>query len=139
MTKFTINYSKNLDDMNPVKYKVIKAFVNYCVLELGIESDFNFYLFSSKDTDKPQGITLACFRTDNNDIWVRANGRIAMDINRSFAHELEHLKQKETGQLDDMSKYTDIGGEIENEANAISGQLCKKFTKAFDCKFVYDL
>ncbi len=138
MSDFNIHQSKNLTDMTPEKYGIIKCFINYCVDKLAIESPFNVYLCHSNDPNKPN-MSLACFMIDSNDIWVRADGRIAMDINRSFAHELEHLKQKETGALDDMSGYTDVGGTIEDEANAVAGQLCKLFINEMNCKFVYNV
>ena len=46
---------------------------------------------------------------------------------RSVAHELVHHKQWEQGRL--KVKPPDIGGEIEDEANALAGQFIKKYAK----------
>jgi hypothetical protein len=47
---------------------------------------------------------------------------------RSIAHELVHHKQYEEGRLNGP-KPPDIGGEIEDEANAKAGQFIKMFAK----------
>jgi hypothetical protein len=47
---------------------------------------------------------------------------------RSIAHELVHHKQYEDGRLDGP-KPPDIGGEIEDEANAKAGQFIKMFSR----------
>jgi hypothetical protein len=50
-----------------------------------------------------------------------------VDIMRSVAHEMVHHKQFEQGRLN--VKPPDIGGEIEDEANAKAGQYIKMFAK----------
>lgn len=60
-------------------------------------------------------------------IKVNAKNRALVDVMRSVAHELVHHKQFEQGRL--KVKPPDIGGEIEDEANAVAGQLIKKFAK----------
>ena len=55
-----------------------------------------------------------------------------MDILRSLAHELVHHKQKENGDFKNKEVIKDIpevGGHIEDEANAIAGRLIKKYGK----------
>jgi hypothetical protein len=47
---------------------------------------------------------------------------------RSVAHELVHHKQFEEGRLDGPQP-PDIGGEIEDEANAKAGQYIKMYAK----------
>jgi hypothetical protein len=46
---------------------------------------------------------------------------------RSLAHEMVHHKQWERGELE--VKPPDIGGKIEDEANAVAGQYIKMFSK----------
>jgi hypothetical protein len=46
---------------------------------------------------------------------------------RSIAHELVHHKQYEQGRL--KVQPPDIGGEIEDEANAKAGQFIKMYSK----------
>jgi hypothetical protein len=54
--------------------------------------------------------------------------RALVDVMRSIAHELVHHKQWEDGRLNGP-KPPDIGGEIEDEANAKAGQFIKMFAK----------
>ena len=60
---------------------------------------------------------------------IRVNGknRLLVDICRSVGHEMVHHKQFEQGRL----KVTppDIGGEIEDEANALAGQFIKMYAQ----------
>ena len=56
---------------------------------------------------------------------VYAKNRMMVDVMRSLAHELNHHKQWEDGKL--KVKPPDIGGPIEDGANATAGQLIKKF------------
>ena len=50
-----------------------------------------------------------------------------VDIMRSVAHEFVQHRQFEQGRLE--VKPPDIGGEIEDEANAVAGQLIKKYAQ----------
>ena len=67
-------------------------------------------------------------------IRVNVKNRMLVDIMRSLAHELVHHKQYEQGRLE--VKPPDIGGEIEDEANAKAGQFIKMF--ALKDPSVYD-
>ena len=60
-------------------------------------------------------------------IKIYGKGRALVDIMRSVAHELVHHKQWEDGRLE--VKPPDIGGEIEDEANAKAGQFIKIYSK----------
>lgn len=60
-------------------------------------------------------------------IKVYGKGRALVDVMRSISHELIHHKQWEDGKL--KVKPPDIGGEIEDEANAKAGQFIKMFAK----------
>ena len=61
-------------------------------------------------------------------IKVNAKNRMLVDVMRSVAHELVHHKQYEEGRLNGP-KPPDIGGEIEDEANAKAGQFIKMFAQ----------
>ena len=69
--------------------------------------------------------TYAFYDPSSFDIKVYVANRGLADILRSMAHELVHHKQKEQGRLE--RPIQDIGGEIEDEANARAGSLVKKF------------
>ena len=60
---------------------------------------------------------------------MNSRNRATIDVMRSIAHELTHHKQYEQGRL--KVKPPDIGGEIEDEANAKAGQYIKIFAKKF--------
>jgi hypothetical protein len=73
--------------------------------------------------------TTANYNYSNDDKVIRVNSknRALVDILRSISHEMVHHKQFEDGRL--KVKPADIGGEIEDEANAKSGQFIKMFSK----------
>jgi Zn-dependent peptidase ImmA (M78 family) len=65
----------------------------------------------------------------NKKVKVYAKDRALVDIMRSIAHELVHLKQDKDGRLDDKDykKNNDAGSPIENEANAKAGEIIRNF------------
>jgi len=67
------------------------------------------------------------YTKENKIIKVCAMNRALVDVCRSIAHELVHHKQFEDGRLE--VKPPDIGGEIEDEANAKAGQFIKMYSK----------
>ena len=74
------------------------------------------------------GVTTTAFYRDKDKlVCVYAKNRMLGDVMRSVAHELVHKKQYEDDRIE--HPVQDIGGEIEDEANAIAGQLVKKYIK----------
>lgn len=67
------------------------------------------------------------YTKENKVIKVCSKNRALVDVMRSIAHELVHHKQFEQGRLN--TPPPDIGGEIEDEANAKAGQFIKLFAK----------
>jgi hypothetical protein len=67
------------------------------------------------------------YTKENKVIKVCSKNRALVDVMRSIAHELVHHKQFEQGRLE--VQPPDIGGEIEDEANAKAGQYIKMFAK----------
>lgn len=59
---------------------------------------------------------------------VTAN-RNPIDVLRTFAHELVHIKQEQDGKLHKGSGQT--GSDEENEANALAGILLRNFSQEF--------
>lgn len=68
------------------------------------------------------------YTKENKIIKVCSKGRALVDVMRSIAHEMVHHKQFEDGRLDGPQP-PDIGGEIEDEANAKAGQYIKMYSK----------
>lgn len=67
------------------------------------------------------------YTQENKVIKVFGKNRMLVDVMRSVAHEMVHHKQFEQGRLE--VKPPDIGGEIEDEANAKAGQYIKMYSK----------
>ena len=67
-------------------------------------------------------------RFSNNLIYVLTEKRINRDILRTLAHEWIHEYQMS---ILGRKQGPDIGGRNEDEANAIAGQLIKKFEKKY--------
>jgi hypothetical protein len=61
-------------------------------------------------------------------IWDLA--KIKTTVTQEFKRV--HHKQIEDGRIDFNNLPQDIGGEIEDEANSLAGQIIKKFTYKFD-------
>ena len=75
------------------------------------------------------------YTKDEKIIKVCSKGRALVDVMRSIAHEMVHHKQFEQGRL--KVQPPDIGGEIEDEANAKAGQFIKMYSK--EDPTIYDL
>jgi len=100
---------------------IIKQFIDFVIAELGIKSPPRIILTTNK-----AGIKTTAIYRKRIEIKVYVKDRHLVDVLRSLAHELVHHWQLEIGKYGDEG-VQDIGGEIEDEANAIAGQLIKKF------------
>lgn len=65
----------------------------------------------------------------NNNVYVYGKDRALVDILRSIAHEMVHMKQDSLGKLKQNTheKNNNAGSPIENEANAKAGVIIRKF------------
>lgn len=118
-----------LDDKKKEK---ITEFVKFVRKELGLEKCPTIVLQNGRGELK----TTANYdySKENKIIRINAKNRFLVDVMRSIAHEMVHHKQYEDGRL--KVKPPDIGGEIEDEANAKAGQYIKMFSKIDDT--IYD-
>jgi hypothetical protein len=103
------------------KYTILK-FIKFVSDELALNQPFKVKLVKQRDDDLR---TYAYYNPTNGDVKIYCKDRGLADVLRSIAHELIHHQQNETGKLEMPSQ--DIGGEIEDEANSVAGQLVKKF------------
>jgi len=103
----------------------ITEFVKFVKKELDLEKCPTIVLQNGKGNLK----TTANYdyTKENKVIRVNAKNRAMVDVMRSIAHEMVHHKQFEQGRL--KVQPPDIGGEIEDEANARAGQYIKIFSK----------
>jgi len=103
------------------KYAIVK-FIKFINDELNINTPFKVKLVTHRDDDLR---TYAYYNPTNGDVKVYCKDRGLADVLRSIAHELIHHQQNQLGKLEQPTQ--DIGGEIEDEANSVAGQLVKKF------------
>ena len=103
----------------------LNKFVKFVKDELGIEKMPTISVQNHREGLK----TTANYdyTKENKVVKVCSKNRALVDVMRSIAHELVHHKQFEQGRLE--VKPPDIGGEIEDEANAKAGQFIKMFAK----------
>lgn len=112
--------------LNEDKKDKLNSFVKFVKKELGIDSLPTISIQPNRDGLK----TTAHYdyTKENKIVRVYGKNRALVDIMRSVAHELVHHKQFEEGRLDGPQP-PDIGGEIEDEANAKAGQYIKMYAK----------
>ena len=118
------------DNNHQHNYKDYDKFINYVVDELNIENTPTIYVEKEPSSEYTGGTYR--YKGGSERIKVRSKGRSLADILRSLAHELVHHKQKENGDFKNKEVIKDIpevGGHIEDEANAIAGRLIKKYGK----------
>jgi hypothetical protein len=103
----------------------LTAFVKFVKEQLGLKNVPTISIKGNRDGLK----TTANYdyTKENKIIKVYGKNRALVDIMRSVAHEMVHHKQFEDGRLE--KRPPDIGGEIEDEANAKAGQYIKLYAK----------
>ena len=107
------------------KKEQLKDFVLFVIKELGIEQAPTIAIQNGRG--KLKTTANYDYNKENKIIKVNAHKRALVDVMRSLAHELTHHKQYEDGRL--KVQPPDIGGEIEDEANAKAGQFIKMYAK----------
>jgi Zn-dependent peptidase ImmA (M78 family) len=114
-----------MDFLEDNKKEKITEFVKFVKKELGIQKCPTIVLQNGRGELK----TTANYdySKKNKIIRINAKNRSLVDVMRSIAHEMVHHKQYEDGRLD--VPPPDIGGEIEDEANAKAGQYIKLYSK----------
>jgi hypothetical protein len=110
----------------------LKDFVIFTKNHLGLKSTPKVVLQNGKKDLK----TTANYDYTNPEkvVKINAKNRMLVDVMRSIAHEMVHHRQFEQGRLG--VKPPDIGGEIEDEANAVAGQIIKLYAQ--EDKTIYD-
>jgi hypothetical protein len=114
-----------MDFLNDNKKKKLNEFTKFVIKELGIKNSPTIAILGKRDGVK----TTASYDygKENKVVKIYGNNRLIVDVMRSIAHELTHHKQWEDGKL--KVRPPDIGGPIEDEANAKAGQFIKLFAK----------
>ena len=107
------------------KEEQLTEFVKFVKGELGLKKTPTIKLLNGRNDLK----TTAHYNYSEPEkiIKINAKNRHLVDVMRSIAHEMVHHKQFEDGRLE--VRPPDIGGEIEDEANAKAGKFIKLFSK----------
>jgi len=114
-------------DLGPM----MDSFVSFASEKLGIKTLPNLQY---KPAD-PDFTSFGGYSPSGKSISIVTKGRHPMDIFRTVAHELVHCKQDEDGRIKDVAKEGETGSDIENEANALAGQIMRWYAKANPDKF----
>ena len=112
-----------LSDNTNYSKKDYEDFVDFAHKELKIEKDCPIDV----EGEKSEEYTTGNYHIHDKKIKILDNGRKLADILRTIAHELVHHKQNELGMLG--GPIPEIGGPIEDQANAYAGRLVKKYGK----------
>jgi len=96
----------------------IKDFILMCKEELGVHKLPKIII-----THNREDIRTTAHYMPSQEIKVYGKNRALVDVLRSIAHELVHHKQYENDEL--KGDIPDIGGPIEDEANAFAGRFIK--------------
>lgn len=122
-----LNEEINHQDFGPM----LDSFVSFASEKLGIKS-----LPKLKYKDAEENFTsFGGYSPSEKSIVVVTKNRHPMDIFRTVAHELVHCKQDEDGRIKDVAKEGETGSDIENEANAMAGQIMRWYGRANPDKF----
>ena len=119
--------------MNITK-EILLEFLKFSIKKLKIKTPYNVYLTPNRGKEFK---TYAYYDPHQKVVKVYTKNRSCADVLRSVAHELVHHKQNEENRLLNLKEIPDVGGEIEDEANAIAGQIIKEF--GYSTKYnIYD-
>jgi len=99
----------------------ISSFMDFCAERLGLQE----IPIVSIVNQIPKG-THGAYWPDAKRIKVVGRGRCLSDILRSLAHELVHHLQNEEERIEVVHE-DGVGGHIEDEANAVAGQIVKAY------------
>lgn len=117
---------------------IIADFVEYVIQDLELERPVTISLLPKSGATGE--ITTGGYQPSSGTISSRLEGRALVDVMRTIAHEMVHQNQDERGCFDSPDYvHQNIGGEMEDEANAVAGQLIKKYVRDRNNKFIYNL
>ena len=122
--KLILKNSNKLFD--PTQNEVVKKFVKFIRKQLPLSKDTTITFLEKRDQSMTTGV-----RRPNSEIFVLTSKRLLIDVLRTLAHEWVHEYQHQKMGLSDDKPVQDIGGKVENMANALGGIMVKKFEKEF--------
>jgi Zn-dependent peptidase ImmA (M78 family) len=101
---------------------ITDEFVKFVAKELQLKSLPASIKFVGSDYSK-ENLTFGTYRPDTDEIVIVKGNRHIADVLRTLAHEMVHHKQRVSGE----ELNGEDGSNTENEANAIAGELMRKF------------
>lgn len=119
--KIKLIFEKN--SVNEKHYSLIKKFIRFLYKKYKLKDDLMINFLG-----KRKGVMTTGGRLPNGLIVVLCGKRIIRDILRTLAHEWIHEYQMSVLKRE---KGPNIGGQNEDEANAMSGRLIKMFEKEY--------
>jgi len=131
-----LGFENNIENLTDKKINIIKDFINFTINKLQIINPVKVYLHKQKDEYIG---TTAAYHPDSDENHIRVGGRALVDVLRSIGHEMTHNKQRENKIFNPKDKVQNIGGTIEDQANAVAGILIKDFTHNYGFGYIYDL
>lgn len=128
-------FKKPSQEVSDVYLDYIFDFAKFITTKLPFKSEVQIFLIKRGERE---GISTGQYDPKENKVYVITDGRALVDILRSEAHEMVHMKQNGLNQID-SEKYTDIGGFAEGEANVKAGNFIKMYVKEKSKEAIYDL
>lgn len=116
--------TKKLKTLPKDDLKLLKQFIEFASDYLEFDSTFTVTLMHAAPAIE---ITFGAYQPHDDHIYVIVEGRNFLDWARTLAHEMVHQRQKSQGRI--KGEVQAIGGELEDEANAVAGQIMKSFNK----------
>jgi len=117
--------TSHLPELEAETIKLLIHFVTFAAKKLGIsEKPFQIRLLHAAPMEP---ITTGAYQPGKSIISVIVQNRHFIDYCRTIAHEMVHQKQDYQGRVG--GPVPEIGGDIEDEANFMSGRIVKEFIK----------
>ena len=116
---------KGCPELDKKTLELMNKYLKYAIKELGLEDKQIKIRLLGKAPNEP--ITTGAYNPNDKTISVIVANRHFVDYMRTISHELTHMKQDYEGRVD--QPHPEIGGEIEDEANVMSGRITKYFIK----------
>lgn len=117
--------AKGCPELDNTTLKLMVRYINYAIKELGLEGKPIKIRLLGKAPTEP--ITTGAYTPSTKIIAAICGGRHFIDYMRTISHELTHMKQDYENRI--KGNEQEIGGEIEDEANVMSGRITKYFIK----------
>jgi len=123
--KIKLVKTKELNGPDGKTVKLIIDFVQFAADFLKLtDKDIKIRLMHAAPKEP---ITTGAYEPTTKIISTIVQNRHFIDYCRTISHEMTHMKQDYDGEVE--SENQEIGGKIEDTANAISGQIVKSYLK----------